>query len=772
MKLKILFFLCLLVAGTYTFAQNSLSGTITGNPGRQVLEGVNISISAIKRNVTTDENGYYSIKNIPSGRLLVLVSYTGYARLADTVVITGKTAHNFVLEPSTSKLNEVTITQTRKSGYRSESAAVGPLDNVSLKDIPYSVNVTSGELIENRNAHTPAEALQTNPTATLLMAPNTYSSLSRMMVRGFNAADQNELRDGLTDRSFTLPPVENIDRIEVTNGLSAFLYGFTQAGGVVNYISKQPTPSPMANISIGSYGGGIKFAHADLGGPIDTGGRLGYRFNIYREDGNTYIHSGKQARTLLSGVIDYKILPGTHLKADIYQQDYDVKGLQTYFLLPSGSTIIPSAFDPGKQYGQPWTYNESTKTLMGLSLDSKLNDVFHLRAAYRYGTMWRKYSYVANALLDNNGTYKETYWDSPRQYEKTNSEYVLMDAVFHTGPLFHHLTFGYTGTGYSYQRGVDVNQVLGNSRIDSIASYDIPKYAAGLTTNQTQTFTNFMISDRIELSGAWSALLGLNQARLHQTAGGIYTGISTSNFTQSKLTPSIGLLYKPSGNITAYTSYMQGLTAGGTSPATAANANEILNPAISNQFEAGIKATFGMIDLTAAAFRINQINEFLNPADNIYKQDGREVHKGIEVTATGKLTNRLTLTGGFTLMNARVKKAATAALDNKIPLNVPEKLGRIYLEYALPGTDGLTVSAGENYNGKRPVNTANTAFLPGAATTDAGLRYQPGFWKRRVSLSANVTNLFNKYYWINYRNGDGLQLATPRIFSLAIKAGI
>jgi iron complex outermembrane receptor protein len=567
MQLNILFCFMLLLVCQCVNAQITITGKITEKSDHKSIIAANVSIPGLKRHAITDESGIYKLKNLPVGKFLIQISYTGYTTILDTIVVAENAVHNFVMEPSTSKLKEVVVTETAKGGYRNKTAAIGPLGNVSLKDIPYSINVTSGDLIENRNAHTLADALQTNPTAVVLMVSNTYSSLSRMMIRGFTAADQNELRDGLTDRSFTLPPIENVERIEVTNGLSAFLYGFSQAGGVVNFISKQPTPSPMASIAIGQYGGGINYVHADLGGHVDTSGRLGYRFNVYREDGNTYIQNGKQTRTLLSGVLDYKILPGTHLKADIFQQDYNVQGLQTYFLLPTGSTIVPAAFDASKQYGQPWTYNESTKTLMGLNLDSKLSDVFHLRAAYRYGTMWRKYSYVANALLDNDGNYRETYWDSPRQYEKTNSEYVLMDANFHSGPLFHHLTFGYNGTGYSYQRGADISQVLGNSNINSIASYAIPSYATVLTTTQTQTFTSFMVSDRVELSKSWAALLGLNEARLHQTARGINTGISTSNFTQSKLTPSFGLLYKPIANKTTYASYMQGLVAGGTAPA-------------------------------------------------------------------------------------------------------------------------------------------------------------------------------------------------------------
>ncbi len=65
----------------------------------------------------------------------------------------------------------------------------------------------------------------------------------------------------------------NWKRIEVLNGLSGFLYGGANVGGAVNYVLKRPTSTPIANLTLGNYGGGQFFTHADLGGPIHVDGR-------------------------------------------------------------------------------------------------------------------------------------------------------------------------------------------------------------------------------------------------------------------------------------------------------------------------------------------------------------------------------------------------------------------------------------------------------------------------------------------------------------------
>lgn len=768
--MKHLYYIILFFSFSKVCAQHTFYGIVTEKQNGKPIFGASVSIPELGKAASTDHAGNFRIENINSVSFLAQISHLGYHPLRVTIKNTDN-AQNFTLSADTLVLDEVLVSGQASTGYRSEQAYNGPLGKLNIKDAPYSIHVTSGELIANRSAHTLSDALQTNPTAALLMSSNTYSSLSRMMIRGFTAADQSELRDGMVDRSFTFPHLENVERIEVLNGLSSFLYGFSAIGGTINYISKKPTPTQMATLSLGSYGGGIKYIHADLGGPMVTNGRLGYRVNAYHEDGGTYIKNGKQQRTLISAVFDYRLSENIHLTADITQQDYLVKGLQTYFLPAAGTTKLPAAFDPGKQYGQDWTNNESKKTQLGVGMDAKINKIFSVRAAFRYNDMWRKYSYVAAKLTEAGKTgYQETYWDSPRQYETTHSGYAYLDANFKTSFLTHALTFGYTGTEYLYKRGVDVNVILGTSNIDAPVVFAIPSYAGGLTTFQKQTMQNIQLNDRITLGRMWQAVLGINYASLKQEAGGIYTGISTSNFSQSRFTPSFSLIFKPVSSISVYGSYMQGIASGGTAPMAAKNANVQLAPSVSDQYELGVKASTGAIDFTLALFRINKINEYTDPSDTLYKQDGRQVHQGIEFTTTGKLTRDLTLVGGFTLMKAQLTKAANnPAIENKIPINVPRQQVRVYLEYAFPWVSGLVVSGGPNYFGKRPANALNTLFLPAVTTVDAGLRYQFVVKTHKMNVHMNIANLLDKAYWANYRDGDGLQLGAPRIISFGLK---
>ena len=665
------------------------------------------------------------------------------------------------------------------SGYRNTSTSIGPLGSAPLLDTPYSITVTSGEQIENREVHTEFDALVTNPSVSNLMVPNGYSSLSRVMVRGFTAADAGDLRDGLVDRSFTFVPLENVERIEVLNGVSAFLNGFSAAGGTINYVSKQPSLVPLANLSYGDYGGGINYLHLDLGGAVPyTNKKLATRLNAYREDGDTYIHDGSQWRTLVAGSASYVIHPRATLTADSYFQDYSVKSLQTYINAASSNWTsskinVPDAsmFNPEKQYGQSFTYNRSRKTLVGLGFNSKLNRNLSLRTAYRYAKMWRNYSYVDATLTDNSGNYTELYDTTPRQNETAHADYALIDGSYDTRKVHHDLTFGLTNYFYHYTRGTDVTKQLGKSNIASPVVYANPKLVVGsMNTLQDQPERNIVLGDRIRVNAHISALVGLNFANLKQEAWGTSTAISTAHYSQHAFTPSAALIYKPVATVSTYFSYMQGLVAGGTAPTSAANANRILGPSVNDQYEVGSKAELSRAQLTLALFRINAVNEYTDPRDNVYKKDGVEVHKGVEFTSTGRLSNNLTVTGGFMLMHARIERARNnPTISNKIPLNVPEQQARTFFEYRVPRLLSLIPSFGVNYSGRRPVDSTNLHFMDGSVIFDTGLRYEPKLYGHKATFALNIANAGDKNYWTYYRSGDGLLLGEPRVVSFSLK---
>jgi iron complex outermembrane receptor protein len=672
---------------------------------------------------------------------------------------------------------EEIVVKAPRRGYRSDNVSnVGPFKGLRLQDTPYSIDITPGALIENRAAHTVSDALLTDPAVATLSESNSFSSASRVMIRGFSAGDQGDLRDGIVDRSFTYVPLENVARIEVQNGLSSFLYGFGAVGGTINYVSKQPSANLRADVTVGDYGGGINYGQVGLTGPLTEDKALTGRVDLYREDGSTTIDNGAQNRTFGAGVLNYRFDKDTVVKLDFLHQDYTVAGLATYFSPAyfAGKAYIPPAPDPSRQYGQPYTHNQSERDLVGGEVETPLSDDFKLRAAYRYGDAWRRFNYIDAEFSRLPGIYRETYVDTPEQHEQTHAGYVLVETQFATWSVKHFLTFGVTASYFDFRRGPNRDRFIGLSSI-SDPVYIPPPFHVPLDadrTDQNQLLTNFLVGDRVVFDSQWSALIGANYAGLDQGAGGHAPGITGANFSRSLPSPGLSLIYKPIPSLSLYATYMQGLETGGMAPAVATfnnvtkpvpNAGQILSPEVDDQYEVGAKATVGSMFLTAALFRIDKVNEAVDQTDFAYRQEGREVHEGLEVTAAGKLTGRLTAVGGFTVMQARIDNAPqNSQLNGKIPVNVPERQARAYFEYLIPELDGLTGSLGVNYFGARPVDSLNTGFLPDAVTVDLGMRYQTVLFGQDTTFNVRVTNLLDTAYWSYIRIGDGILEGTPR----------
>lgn len=482
------------------------------------------------------------------------------------------------------------------------------------------------------------------------------------------------------------------------------------------------------------------------------------------------------------GVISVEPTSFSKISLDYWHQDYDQRSLLTYINVNPGKGIkMPSAsqYDAHTQYGQNWTFNRSRKDLVGISASSEAGAYATLRGGYRYGDMWREYDYVGATLTDNLGNYSETYTTTPRQNETTHSYYALVDLNLPTGPVMHQLTTGFTGTKFEYSRGLDVKTTLGSSSIDNPSYFADPNLAlGGTTTVQGQTLSNWLVGDRVLLPYNLSALVGVNHAKVEQYSRGVATNSMTTSYTQSKNTPSLALLYTPWQPVTTYVSYMEGVAAGGTAPSTytnyntgksnlaVANANEMLAPSVSKQYEVGAKSQFGGLDL--ALFRINKVNEYVDPSDSVYKQDGRQQHQGIEITSTGNLTHDWLLTGGITWLDATMQEVTVnKSLEGKTPTNVPNRMAKLYSEYTLPMDRRFTLVGGANYFGSRYVDDMNTDQTGSGTTFDAGVRFAP---VKPVLLNLTVSNLFDKAYWSYYRSGDGLLMGAPRIVSFTAKA--
>ena len=103
--------------------------------------------------------------------------------------------------------------------------------------------------------------------------------------------------------------------------------------------------------------------------------------------------------------------------------------------------------------------------------------------------------------------------------------------------------------------------------------------------------------------------------------------------------------------------------------------------------------------------------------------------------------------GGVTWLDARLERTQGGAYDGNHAVGAPSFQANVGAEWDTPFVPGFTLTGRVIYTGEAYVSQDNTQHVPSWTRVDLGGRYTTKIAGRDVTLRANVTNLFNRYYW-------------------------
>lgn len=661
------------------------------------------------------------------------------------------------------------------AGYVSENVSnVGALGGMKLQDTPYSMSVTSQALLKNTQATSLDDVFKRNPF-TQMYSPTGAGYASAVNIRGFSGAGSlNIANDGLrfTTGADAGNFLEDTEQLEIITGLTGFLYGPASPGGLANYVLKRPTYDTYRSVTVGNAGGENYYLHGDFGGKLDDEGKFAYRLNLLTQDGETAIDMQKRRRQMISFALDWNINDDLQLQFDASHKKTENRGLTSYwFFGDQAYRPRASQLDNDKLYSQKWAFSDNETDKAGVRGKWRLNDTFSLRGAVAAQKYTEENTYTGPTVYSPGVYTQPLYAFAPIDHSET-SGYLFLDSAFQTGSIGHKMTVGYQGNVSRIRQYEDhipfpgpqyTDMSGGGLPIGDSQQYDKPGYSIGHGDQRLASKTesnNFLIGDVITFNDQWSSILGVTRTQIKTYANEfVYakafgTPETETRYNQSKTSPNISLIYKPLPWLTTYATYIEGLQAGGTAPNTAINYGEMFAPQVSKQYEVGAKATVGETLLTLALFNIEKPNGYINQF-RVYSEDGKQVNNGLEFSVTGKVTPELTVIGGFTLLDPKIKDSSVKANDGNAPTNVAKQLAKVYAEYDINPVPGLALTGGAFYTGKQYTDEANDYHLPAFTTFDAGARYRMKVSDNDLTLRLNVSNLTNKEYWLNsYYLGD------------------
>lgn len=660
-------------------------------------------------------------------------------------------------------------------GYKVDESA-SPKFTAPLLDTPKSVTIIPQELIQERGATSMSEVLRTTPGISLGAGEGGTAIGDRAFIRGFDALSSTYV-DGIRETGSQSRDPFNLEQIEITKGTNGTFVGRGSTGGTLNLVSKT---AKAEDFSAGSATLGTdmtKRLTVDINRVI--GGNIGLRLNAMAHDaevaGRDEVEITKYG---FAPTITFGLNKPTRLTLSYYH--YQVEDIPDYGHPFDPRTGKPVNVDRDNFYGL--TSRDFRETYYdGLTgrVEHDLTDAITLSNTTRYSYAENKYIVtkpnVSLAQVQSGTISRES------RSRNADTESIInqtdMKAEFETGSLKHNAMAGIElARENNANRGYALNPatVTGSSGSlydpnpsDSYTGTIGPSSSFTHTTVDTQAF---YVLDTIALAPQWDVNLGLRFDNYETKSVGVGTN---GNFDLGRrdtfLNYQTGLVYKPLPNGSVYVSYSTssnpsgGSSGEGGDEGSISTTNDSLKPEENVTYEIGTK--WDVLDknlsLTAAVFRTDKENARVSGINNTAENlpVGKQRVDGFEVGATGNLTQRWKVFGGYTYLRSELLDDGPNASNdgNEFPFIAPHNFS-LWTTYDIDSD--WTVGGGVIYTAKRYANTANTYTLPDYWRFDAMVAYR---LTANVDLQLNVQNLLDETYYDATHAGQFAIVAPGRV---------
>ncbi|MRG57688.1 TonB-dependent siderophore receptor [Phyllobacterium sp. SYP-B3895] len=653
------------------------------------------------------------------------------------------------------ELNPIVIDQSDGSatgpvqGFVPKRTTTGSKTNTPIEAIPQAVSVVGREQMDDQGATKIDEALRF--TSGVLTQPfGSDSDTNWFYIRGFDATQKGTFLDGLQNFGYGFGGFFidswGIERVEVLKGPASVLYGGSNPGGIVNFISKRPTGERLRYVETGIDSFGTGYLGFDIGDKASD--VVDYRINGKIQGGDGYTDLSQEFLGVISPSLTWK--PDESTKFTVlanYTHLDETHGGGSF--LPYYGTVLDAPFGKIKRdanFTEPGVddYNRE-QAAIGYELEHTFDNDWTVRQNLRYGYGdVREHSLYPFGYVPFSEQPVGDNYDLSRinfLHDTTVNTFIVdnqLEGTVNTGPIEHTLLFG---AEYKY---FNIDQIQATGGATPISAVD-PVYGAPLGPMFTPYIDQVLkrnqigiyAQDQLRFGDGWLVTLNGRYDYVKTEA----TGTPSYDGNDGSTSGRAGIAYEFENGLSPYASVSTFF-----SPEIGVDANlDFLKPETGRQYEVGVKYRPTMFDglITAALFDLTKENVLTGPFLAQY-QVGEVNSRGFEIEAQANITEAWRLTAAFTALDMEVKDDADAALIGKRPYLIPEIQGSLFAQYTFQTgvLEGVAVGGGVRYVGSSYADAMNTLKVPDATLVDLKVGYKKDNW----GVDLNVTNLFDKDY--------------------------
>ena len=814
---SVLMFCCFSLTTVFAQQTTEVRGRVT-DENKQPLIGVDVVLEGTSIGVSTNDKGFYELRNVPVGKQTIVFSYLGFQTLKIRTDVapnpSGTHTHLDVqLSEELTALQEVEVIGRKESSYKNTNSFIGTKTASALKEVPQSVGYVTKELILDQGATTVNEVVKN------ISGVNQNSSYNDFSIRGFRATgnrNSGNLLNGMRAQTslWKQSSLANIERVEVIKGPASALFGNAAPGGVINRVTKKPLFENKNSITVGVGSWNTLKTYGDFTGPLNPKKTLLYRLNLGYEKTDSFRDLQGSESIIAAPSFSYIPNEKTHINVDFVYQNFNGKIDRGQSVPADGnvySTPISRSLSAANDFLKENTLNTT------IALTHKFSDHISLNAIYlnssysedmlehtQANLYYKQIGNGANAFRYADPNKVMMTANQRKRYFANNSFNTYFNFNFNTGILKHKLLVGYdyfiseqkagsssiSAQGYlSKDKTKVVNTYTTTANVlagsvqtpttnvpvfdlyDPIAGNaykDISKYIWKQNTlNPYEEYSHGVyVQEQIDISIV-KLLIGLRQEWFTE----ILNKETTKEISRqtSAFIPRVGLVVEASENINLYSTWVKGFQPQGANiqsdPDRYGGPFDYMK---SELYEVGLKTEWfnKRLSATLAIFKITQENS-LEQSPKAGKADWRvpvdEESNGFELDVAGQILPNFSVVANYAYTDARIVKlkeeGSIKDLNVQRP-STPRHAANLWTKYIFENGSlkGLGAGIGVSYASERLGQVgrrATAASYPDYTLLNAVLYYKV----KDVQLQLNVNNVLNRTYWIsgydNLRNFPG-----------------
>ncbi|MEO1596511.1 MAG: TonB-dependent siderophore receptor [Pseudomonadota bacterium] len=677
--------------------------------------------------------------------------------------------------PGTAAAEEKTIDEILVEGqYLSIDKINSVKTPTPIVDVPQSLSILTSEQIQNQAFQSIGDVLRYTPGLSISQGEGHRDAI---IIRGIQTTADFFI-DGVRDDVQYYRPLYNVAQVEVLRGSNALLFGRGGGGGVVNRVQKKPVFSDeFTTFGAGADTFGAYTATIDTN--YVTGDTSAFRLNAYVQGLENHRDFFDGDGFAINPTFSIELTPDTALDLSYeYVEDDRVVDRGVPSQVVAGGPDVPLEGFRDTFFGSP---DQNFTTFEASILRARVEHSFNESLRGNVTAQWADYDklyqnlYPSESVTVTNGSFPDVELDGYR--DPTERENLILQAnligEFDTAAVRHTVLFGFE---YGDQKTT-------NSRLDNVftANNDdqlvipfsdplaIPEF--GFTNlvrdrDSDVQFTSLYLQDQIDLTEQFKVVVGLRLDefdidvldRIEQNDGDAVDGNFSRN--DSEVTPRLGFIYKPAENISVYASYSETfLPQSGDQFLTLSLDTQSTRPQFFENRELGFKWDIRSdLSLTAAVFELERESfTSIDPEDQdqLIVVEGSTT-TGFELQLTGYLTDRWSLSTGYSQLDGEVERADGTGNDGNVTRQTPENMFSFWSNYEV--SDRLGLGLGLTYQDSFFVREDNAVEVPSFTRVDAAAFYQVN---DRLRLQLNVENLLDEDYFPDAHSNDNITTGEP-----------